>query len=221
MGEERTEQRMYVAEDEDRQAVAPVYLVCEESALMADALGGINEGIAGLIAEIMSTPLVADVVSLGLITFSSSPRVVFRRWDAWGDPPSYDLHEGGPSRWGPAFRALATVVADELRLLRADRCRIYRPRAFFLVSGPPQDPDWYQVFRGALTYDRATGTGMRQYPIFFPVGVGAGPSDQTLRSLAYPQGKAREFRARDAAAARHAVMAGLASTISNLYDHGW
>ena len=61
---------------------------------------------------------------------------------------------GEPSRWGPAFRALARVVADDVRLLRAERCRVYRPRAFFLVSGPPQDPDWNQVFRETLTYER-------------------------------------------------------------------
>jgi len=90
------------------------------------------------------------------------------------------------------FRALARLVADDVRVLRADGYeRIHRPLVFFLVSGPNHDPDWNQVFRETLTYDRKTGTGMKQYPVFFPVGVGADPPDETLDRLAYPQRKAR------------------------------
>jgi uncharacterized protein YegL len=200
---------------EDRYMVAPVYLVCEESASMADALGGLNEGIAGLIAEMMANPLLADLISLGLIAFSSSPRVIFRRRSLPCDPPPFDLHAGGPSRWGPAFRALARVVSDDVRLLRADGYeRIHRPLAFFLVSGPHEDPGWNQVFRETLTYDRKTGTGMKQYPVFIPVGVGAGPSDETLRSLAYPQSKAPWTRVRDAAGVRWAVTQGMDEVFS-------
>lgn len=195
---------------EDRYMVAPVYLVCEESASMADALGGLNEGIAGLIAEMKANPLLADLISLGFIAFSSSPRVIFRRRSLRGGPPPFDLHAEGPSRWGPAFRALARVVSDDVRLLRADGYeRIHRPLAFFLVSGPQEDPGWNQVFRETLTYDRKTGTGMKQYPVFIPVGVGAGPSDETLRSLAYPQSKAPWTRVRDAAGVRWAVTQGM------------
>ena len=88
---------------------------------------------------------------------------------------------------GPAFRALARVVSDDVRLLRADgyEC-IHRPLAFFLVSGPQEDPDWKHVFRETLTYDRKTGMGMKQYPVFIPVGVGADLPGEALDSLAYP-----------------------------------
>lgn len=200
---------------EDRYMVAPVYLVCEESAAMADALGGLNEGIAGLIDEIMRKPVLADLISLGLIAFASSPRVIFSRQSLWPGPPSFDLRAGGPSRWGPTFRALASLVANDVRLLRADGYeRIHRPLAFFLVSGPNHDTDWNQVFRETLTYDRKTGTGMKQYPIFFPVGVGAGPSDEALDRLAYPQGKARPTRVCDAAGVRWAVIEGMDAMFS-------
>ncbi len=198
---------------EDRYMVAPVYLVCEESASMADALGGLNEGIAVLIAEMMANPLVADLISVGLIAFSSSPRVIFRRRSLPDGPPPSDLHAGGPSRWGPAFRALASVVSDDVRLLRADGYeRIHRPLAFFLVSGPQEDPDWNQVFRETLTYDRKTGTGLKEYPVFLPVRVGAapcGPSGETLDSLAYPRHRARSMRVRDAADVGRAVAEGM------------
>jgi uncharacterized protein YegL len=200
---------------EDRSMVAPVYLVCEESAAMAGALGELNEGIADVIKGMMANPVLADVISLGLIAFASYPRVIFSRRSLWGDPPSFDPHAGGLSRWGPTFRALASLVADDVRLLRVDGYdRIHRPLAFFLVSGPHQDPDWNQVFRETLTYDRKTGLGMKQYPVFFPVGVGAGPSDETLDRLAYPQGKARWTRARDAAGVSQAVVQGMEAMFS-------
>ena len=212
---ERKEQSMDVTED--RSMVDPVYLVCEESAAMADALGGLNEGIAGLIEEMMDNPVLADVISLGLIAFASSPRVIFSRWSLWRDRPSFDLRAGGPGRWGPTFRALAGMVADDVRLLRADGYeRIRRPLAFFLVSGPPHDPDWNQVFRETLTYDRKTGMGMKEYPVFFPVRVGEdGPSDETLDSLVYPSGKARWAWARDGADLRWIVVQGIYAILSD------
>lgn len=68
----------------------------------------------------------------------------------------------GPSRWGPAFRALASVLPDDVRQLRAKGYRIYRSQAFFLASRLPEDPDWSQVFRETLTYNTVTSTGLRQ-----------------------------------------------------------
>ena len=64
---ERKEQSMDVTED--RSMVDPVYLVCEESAAMADALGGLNEGIAGLIEEMMDNPAIHPVFRCTLRVF--------------------------------------------------------------------------------------------------------------------------------------------------------
>lgn len=191
------ERRMYEAVGQGM--AVPMYLVYEDSAAMTAALGPLDECVAALRAEIARDPLLADIVSLGLITFSSSAQVAFRRVHTWEDPPPYELRPGRPSRWGPAFRALASVVPEDARLLRADGYSVHRPLAFFLVSSPPQDPNWSQVFRETLTYDRETGKGMRQYPIFFPVSAGDGPYDEMLYSLAYPQGRGHRARARGAA----------------------
>jgi hypothetical protein len=135
--------------------------------------------------------VLADVISLGLIAFASSPRVIFSRWSLLRDRPSLDLRAGGPGRWGPVFRTLASVVADDVRLLRADGYeRIRRPLAFFLVSGPPHDPDWNQVFRETLTYDRKTGMGMKEYPVFFRfASEGAAPPARRLRAWSIPSGR--------------------------------
>lgn len=80
---------MYEAAGEG--VLVPTYLVCEESAAIDDALGRLEKGIGALSRLIGSDPLLADVVSLGLITFSSSAQVAFRRLRARDDPPPYKL----------------------------------------------------------------------------------------------------------------------------------
>jgi hypothetical protein len=196
--------------------LVPTYLICEESAAIDGALGGLERGVGALSRLIRSDPLLADVVALGLITFSSSAQVAFRRLRAWDNPPPYELRAAGPSRWGPAFRALASVLPDDVRQLRAEGYKLYRPQAFFLVSLPPQDQDWSQVFRETLTYDKATGTGLRQYPISHTVSVGVGLSDESLRSLAYPSGKGRWMRARDAEDAGRFMIESFRNLITDL-----
>lgn len=210
----QAERRLYQAAGEG--VVVPTYLVCEESAAINDAHGGLARGIAALIRLIVSEPLLADIVSLGLITFSSSAQVAFRGLRAWDDPPPYELRAAGPSRWGPAFRALASVLPADVRQLRDEGYKVYRPRTFFLVSRPPQDAGWSEVFRETLTYDKATGTGLRQYPVFHPVSVGSGLSDGSLSSLAYPPGKGHWLRARDAEEAGRLVTQSFRSLITDL-----
>jgi uncharacterized protein YegL len=81
--------------------------------------------------------------------------------------------------------------------LKQQGYKVYRPCAFFLTDGVPQDEDWEETFKSTLTYDPATGQGMKGHPIFVPFGFGQA-SPATLAKLAYPARRGKWYMHRDA-----------------------
>ncbi|QNE20760.1 hypothetical protein F1D05_26170 [Kribbella qitaiheensis] len=85
------------------------------------------------------------------------------------------------------------IEADRDKL-KADGLKVFRPCVFFLTDGEPNDGDWNQVFKDTLTYDAATGTGMRSYPIFVPFGFRQA-QEEVMKKLAYPRDRGKWFLA--------------------------
>lgn len=179
---------------EPGQLVMPFYIVCDVSYSMQDAMGELNQALQGLRSAIVAEPVVDDVGRLGVLTFSDSASVVtpLGQTSEVTLPP---LSVQGGTNYGAAFRLLARTIDDDQRTLKADGYRIYRPLAFFLTDGEPLDHDWAQTFKASLTYNRATGEGMKAHPIFVPFGFGDATED-TLKRLAYPPEKGRWYVSR-------------------------
>lgn len=132
------------------------------------------------------TPILADKVQFGVLDFSDNTRTVI----PLGDFTSADLERrrrstrGGTS-YGRAFTTMrATIEAD--MAAGAGRYRYLRPAVFSLTDGLPTDGGWPDAFAALTAYDRWTGQGFKQYPLFVPFGIGAADGS-TPSLLKHPQ----------------------------------
>jgi uncharacterized protein YegL len=162
----------------------PFYLVCDVSKSMTHQMPVLNEALQGLRNEIATNPVVDDVARICVMVFSDIAQVVI----PLGQPsemavPALSVQFG--TNYGNAFRQLTRRIDYDTSVLKKQGHKVYRPCVFFLTDGEPQDRDWEESFRSTLTYDRATGQGMKGHPVFVPVGFRqAQPA--ILAKLAYP-----------------------------------
>ena len=151
----------------------------------------LNEGIRKLRRAIVAQPQVDDVAQVGIITFSDrragGPAAVA---DERGAMPT--LHAQASTNYGSAFRLLAQTIQQDIARLKAQGLKVYRPCAYFLTDGSRPIATWFQTFNSTLTYDKATGTGMKGHPLFIPFGF-RDASEDVLDKLAYPPEKGRWF----------------------------
>ncbi len=179
---------------EPGQLVMPFYLICDVSYSMTDDMPALNEGIQRLRRAIVSEPAVDDVAHIGILTFSDVGRVVVPL-SQMSDHDMPVLSVEGGTNYGAAFRTLAETIAHDNTSLKAQGYKVYRPCAFFLSDGEPLDRDWEATFRATLTYDPATGAGLKGHPVFVPYGFRDAQED-VLRRLAYPKGRAKWYFAK-------------------------
>jgi uncharacterized protein YegL len=162
----------------------PFYLICDVSGSMSRDMKELNEGVRRLRRAIVAEPVVDDVAQVCIMTFSDVAKVVMPMAQM-SDQEVPKLSVEGGTDYGAAFRALAQAIAQDTASLKAQGYKVYRPCAFFLTDGLPNDRDWHQTFTSTLTYDRATGAGMRGHPVFVPFGFRSA-SVEVLKQLAYP-----------------------------------
>ncbi len=181
MTEERVRER---AGAEEGQLVMPFYLICDVSGSMNRDMQELNKGVKKLRRAIVAEPVVDDVAQVCVMTFSDMAKVVMPMTQmSEQEVPTLSV-EGGTD-YGAAFRALAQTITQDTANLKAQGYKVYRPCAFFLTDGLPNDSDWHRTFTSTLTYDKATGTGMKGHPIFVPFGFRSA-SVEVLKQLAYP-----------------------------------
>jgi uncharacterized protein YegL len=176
--------------------VMPFYLVIDVSKSMTASLPAVTQGVHQLWQAIVNEPVVYDVARIGIITFSDTARVVVplgRITEA--DLPTLGAEAG--TNYGAAFRELAGTIVRDTHALKSQGHKVYRPCVFFLTDGMPLDEDWEEAFVSTLTYDPATGQGMKGHPIFVSFGFDqARPS--VLAKLAHPPGRGKWHFATDA-----------------------
>ena len=171
--------------------VMPFYLICDVSYSMSGDMLALNDGVQKLRQSIVAEPLVDDVGHISVMTFSDTAKVVMPL-SQMSETSIPTLSVEGGTNYGAAFRELARVIPADAAALKAQGYRVFRPCAFFLTDGEPLDSDYWETFKSALTYNRVTGVGMKQYPVFIPFGFRAAPED-VLKKLAYPPEKGRWY----------------------------
>lgn len=182
------------------QLVMPFYIVCDVSLSMTGDMPELNTALRNLRTAIVAEPAVDDVARIAVLTFSSSANVV-TPLNKLSEGQMPMLSEQGGTNYGAAFRLLAQTIEEDGRRLKQEGYKPYRPCAFFLTDGEPQDGDWASSFASTLTYDKETGQGMKWHPIFVPFGF-RDADEGVLARLAYPPKKSRWFLARTTSAAQ-------------------
>jgi uncharacterized protein YegL len=173
----------------------PFYLICDVSASMSGDMKALNDGLQRLRQAIVTEPVVDDVAQICIMTFSDSAKIVMPM-SQMSEHKVPTLKVEGGTNYGKAFRELAQAIGRDSARLKKLRYKVYRPCAFFLTDGLPNDRDWHKTFKGTLTYDPATKSGMRAHPIFVPFGYRSA-SPNVLAQLAYPLGRSKWYRAKD------------------------
>lgn len=173
------------------QLVMPFYLICDVSYSMVGDMQALNDSLQRLRRAIVAQPTVDDVAHICVMTFSDTAKVVMPLGQmSEHQVPTLSV-EGG-TNYGAAFTELAHTITRDAAALKQQGCKVYRPCAFFLTDGEPLDADWWETFKNTLTYNRATGVGMKQHPVFVPFGFRDAPDD-VLKKLAYPLEKGKWY----------------------------
>jgi uncharacterized protein YegL len=176
---------------EQGQLVMPFYLICDVSCSMMNDMPALNDSLQRLRRAIVTQPVVDDVAHICIMTFSDTAKVVMPLGQMSEHLVPMLSVEGG-TNYGAAFTELARTITRDATALKREGYKIYRPCAFFLTDGEPLDGDWWETFKNTLTYNRATGAGMKQHPVFVPFGFRDAPED-VLRKLAYPLEKGKWY----------------------------
>jgi len=178
--------------------VMPFYLVCDVSWSMRGELPALCRELGQLQQHINEDPLLYDTVWLGVITFADSADVPLQLEPAATCRiPDIDCAGLSLTQYGAAFRMLAKEWAQDYAAFNRDGIRPYRPCAYFLTDGEPDDLDWKTTFDETLSRDALKRAGVPGYPILVPFGF-RDASESTLRHLAYPEGGSRWYHARNA-----------------------
>jgi uncharacterized protein YegL len=190
MHDERVHERSSI---EEGQLVMPFYIICDVSYSMSGDMKDLNDGLERLHRAIVAQPVADDVAQLCILSFSTTAKVLMSLGQM-SEVSVPVLSVEGSTNYGAAFRELAQTIERDRAALKTKGFKIYRPCAFFLTDGEPTDSDWYQTFKDILTYDRATGQGMKAHPIFVPFGF-RDAKERVLRQLAYPPERGKWYLA--------------------------
>jgi uncharacterized protein YegL len=132
--------------------VLPVYMLIDSSASMEYRLRAIEDLLLDLVDEFSSSVVLGDQVRVAVLGFSDRAEIILPLSDLTEQRRIPHLQARGGTSWGSAFELLDRTVTHDMRLLRADGVRIFRPLVIFIIDGAPND-NWrpqYAKFREHL-----------------------------------------------------------------------
>lgn len=171
-----------MVETESRYALLPAYLVLDTSASMTedDAFDAAFDFLPKVLREMNKSAVVSDKLRVEVITFDATARVVFplgtrdelARWldEKKGNP----IHpDGGWTKYGVAFDKLREEIEQGVQQIRSESYegeyfKSYRPVAFFVTDGVPNDDEAAR----ASAFASLTDQGFKSRPNVVCVGVG-------------------------------------------------
>ncbi|HEY1734101.1 MAG TPA: VWA domain-containing protein [Acidimicrobiales bacterium] len=196
---------------EERYAVFPFYVCLDVSASMAGApVDGVNRQLPLLRAGIGEDPAIAEVVRLGIITFSDVAHTLLPLCDlslVEAVPPVVAL---GRTSYAAAFDHLRTTIEDDYHASRAGGDRWYRPAVLFISDGRPTDDS--ERWRAA--HGRLVDPTWRRRPNILAFGFG--DADPEVLAVVTESKPNRAFIAAEGAEPANVVpelMAGLIQSI--------
>lgn len=196
----------------------PIYILCDTSQSMAhdDAIGKINEGLAGILREINKQGARGDDIRLCVISFATKASVAMELTSVEMDTTVPQLTAGGVTNLQDAVTLLSETLSKDYHALRNAGERAYRPAAFVFTDGRPTDQSGY-----ALTDPQpwlAPLEALKTHPIWAPrifaYGFGDAQPDQ-LRLLVSDRGVS------DSAVAGRVKFTGgeVADSLGRLFPH--
>lgn len=135
---------------EERYSVFPFYICLDTSASMAGApIASVNEQMPQLRASVGEDPAVAEVIRLGIVTFSDVARSVLPLSDLSLVEAVPEVSAQGRTSYASVFDHLRQVIEEDYTRSRSAGDRWYRPAVIFISDGrPTDDPErWKAALR--------------------------------------------------------------------------
>ena len=154
---------------EERYSVFPFYICLDVSASMSGApIESVNEQLPLLRASVGEDPAVAEVIRLGIVTFSDVARSVLPLCDLSLVEALPEVSAQGRTSYAAVFDHLRNVIEDDYQTSRARGDRWYRPAVIFISDGRPTDEP--ERWRAAL--ERLVDPGWKRRPNLLAFGFG-------------------------------------------------
>ena len=154
---------------EERYSVFPFYICLDVSASMAgEPIDSVNRQMPLLRASVGEDPAVAEVIRLGVVTFSDVAHSVLPLSDLSLVEAVPEVTAQGRTSYAAAFDHLRHVIEDDYHKSRANGDRWYRPAVIFISDGRPTDEP--EKWRAAL--ERLSDPGWKRRPNILAFGFG-------------------------------------------------
>ena len=154
---------------EERYSVFPFYICLDVSASMSgEPIASVNRQMPLLRASVGEDPAVAEVIRLGIVTFSDVARSVLPLCDLSLVEAVPEVSAQGRTSYAAVFDHLRQVIEDDYQKSRAGGDRWYRPAVIFISDGRPTDDS--ERWRSAL--DRLTDPTWKRRPNILAFGFG-------------------------------------------------
>lgn len=159
---------------EERYAVFPFYLCLDVSASMGGApIESVNEQLPLMRAGIGEDPAIAEVIRLGIVTFSDVAHSVLPLCDLSLVEAVPQLSAQGRTSYAAAFDHLRQVIEGDYQKSREGGDRWYRPAVIFVSDGRPTDEP--ERWRASLA--RLTDPAWKRRPNVLAFGFGDAEAD--------------------------------------------
>jgi uncharacterized protein YegL len=196
---------------EERYAVFPFYLCLDVSASMAGTpIESVNQQLPLLRASVGEDPAIAEVIRLGIVTFSDVAHDVLPLCDLSLVEAVPEVSAQGRTSYAAAFDHLRQVIESDYQKSRSGGDRWYRPAVLFISDGHPTD----DAERWRSAHHRLVDPAWKRHPNILAFGFGdADPAVLAEVSESKPN---RAFIAAEGAAPAQVVpelMSGLIQSI--------
>jgi uncharacterized protein YegL len=204
------------------------YFVIDVSYSMENS-GALQEASAivpQVVDAISKSPVLADVVRVGLIDFSDDAQVVLRLDDVRNIHTIPQLVARGGTSFAAAFKLLIKEIEADRAQLKSSGYKMYRPAVFFITDGAPTDPE--DVTRSAFA--DLTDPSFKARPNIIPFGVDQATKEQLDLWVYPPLGSPKAMRSyvadpgRDPADAikqlAEVLISSIVASAGSVQDHG-
>jgi uncharacterized protein YegL len=154
---------------EERYAVFPFYVCLDVSASMAgEPIDSVNQQLPLLRSSVGEDPAIAEVIRLGIVTFSDVAHSVLPLCDLSLVEAVPEVGAQGRTSYAAAFDHLRQVIESDYQKSRAGGDRWYRPAVLFISDGRPTDDSerWRTAHRSL------TDPAWKRHPNILAFGFG-------------------------------------------------
>jgi uncharacterized protein YegL len=119
------------------------YLLADASASMSGRpIEAINHALPEIHDAIATNSLVAEKTRLGIVSFNRVARVLLPASNLANIHVLPNIKAKEATSFGNAFKTMRSQLETDVRTLKGDGYRVYRPAVFFFTDGQPTDKDW-------------------------------------------------------------------------------